>query len=328
MNNSIDISIVVPVLNEAENIRLLWQRGNAALKPLQLQVEWIFVNDGSTDRSKDEILKMVQLHPRTYFIDLSRNFGHQIAVTAGLEAAKGSAVVIMDADLQDPPELLPTLWQKLRSGYEVVYARRKIRPGESWFKLWTAKWFYRILAKITSVPIPLDVGDFRIMDRCIVEVLKKMPESHKFIRGQVAWAGFNQTYITYERNERMHGSTGYSWSKMFRFAMDGITAFSDIPLRIVTYFGLIVSIVAFILTLYALYARFIIQEYVPGWASLMVTVLFLGGVQMIAVGIIGEYISRIQSDVRSRPLYVVKETNLNYLDPQKENDSGSKIDDR
>ena len=315
MRSSIDLSIVVPVYNEAENVRLLWQRGNAALKPLGLRVEWIFVNDGSTDHSKEEILKMTRVHAHTYFIDLSRNFGHQIAVTAGIEAAIGSAVVIMDADLQDPPELLPELWQKLRSGYEVVYARRKIREGESWLKLWTAKWFYRILAKITSVPIPLDVGDFRIMDKCIVDVLRSMPERHKFIRGQVAWAGFNQTYISYERNERMHGESGYSWGKMIRFAMDGITAFSDIPLRIVTYFGLMVSVVAFILTLYALYARFIIKDYVPGWASLMVTILFLGGVQMIAVGIIGEYISRIQSDVRSRPLYVVKDSNLKEVKP-------------
>lgn len=310
MEDPIQLSIVVPVHNEEDNVRVLWQRGNAALKSQGLTYEWIFVNDGSSDQTLHRIREMAALQDHTHFIDFSRNFGHQIAVTAGMEFSRGEAVVIIDGDLQDPPELIPTLWQKLKEGYEVIYAQRKAREGESGLKKITAKWFYRLMAGITPVPIPIDTGDFRIMDRKIVDVLLQMPEQHKFIRGQVAWAGFRQTCIQYDREERFRGSTSYSWAKMVRFALDGITAFSDIPLRLVTYFGFAVSMVAFLIGLYALYARFISMDYVPGWASLMITILFLGGVQMIGIGIIGEYVSRIQSDVRKRPLYIVKETNM------------------
>ncbi len=308
----IDLSIVVPVYNEEDSIRLLWQRGQAALKTLSIDVEWIFVNDGSTDRSLHIIKDMCKVDAQTHFIDFSRNFGHQIAVTAGLEYAKGKAVVIIDADLQDPPELMIELYKKHKAGYEVVYAKRKDRYGESWLKKMTAKLYYRTMSRISAVTIPIDTGDYRIMDRKVVDVIINMPEQHKFVRGQVAWTGFNQTFVEYNREERFAGESGYTWSQMIRFAIDGITAFSDIPLRLVSYFGIIVSFVAFLLGLYALYARFISMDYVPGWASLMITILFLGGVQMIGIGIIGEYISRIQSDVRHRPLYVVKETNISH----------------
>lgn len=310
MSSEIQLSIVVPVFNEADNIRLLWQRGNAALKNLGIRYEWIFVNDGSTDHSLKRILEMTELHADTKYIDFSRNFGHQIAVTAGLEFSRGKAVVIIDGDLQDPPELIVKLWERYQEGFEVVYAQRVMREGESWLKKVTARWFYRIMKGITPFPIPIDTGDFRIMDRKVVDVLMAMPERHKFIRGQVAWVGFRQTSLPYSRKERNSGATSYSWGKMVRFALDGITAFSDIPLRLVTYIGFAVSVIAFVLGLYALYSRFISQDYVPGWASLMITILFLGGVQMIGIGIIGEYISRIQSDVRQRPLYIIRQSNV------------------
>jgi len=310
MSQSIDLSIVVPVFNEADNIRLLWQRGNAALKDLGIKYEWVFVNDGSTDQSLKRILEMAELHEHTRYIDFSRNFGHQIAVTAGLEHSKGESVVLIDGDLQDPPELIPELWHRYQEGYEVVFAQRVSRDGESFLKKATASVFYRIMKGITPFPIPIDTGDFRIMDRKVVNVLLAMPERHKFIRGQVAWAGFRQTSLPYTRKERNSGATSYSWGQMVRFALDGITAFSDIPLRLVSYIGFAVSLIAFLLGLYALYSRFIAQDYVPGWASLMITILFLGGVQMIGIGIIGEYISRIQSDVRKRPLYVIRNSNI------------------
>jgi dolichol-phosphate mannosyltransferase len=244
------------------------------------------------------------------FINFSRNFGHQIAVTAGLDASKGEQVVIIDADLQDPPELIAQMRAKMKEGYEVVYARRNKRKGESFLKRWTAKMFYRLLAKITSIEIPLDTGDFRIMDRKIVDVLKQMPEQQKFLRGQISWAGFRQTYITYDRDQRNAGATGYTYKKMMRFALDGITSFSNWPLKVATISGFVVSGITFLIALYALYSRFVTKDYVPGWTSLILAVLFIGGVQLITIGIIGEYISRLSANVRNRPLYVVNDTNV------------------
>jgi dolichol-phosphate mannosyltransferase len=219
-------------------------------------------------------------------------------------------VCIIDADLQDPPELIMDMYHKMRhEGYEVVYARRARRKGESWFKLWSAKWFYRILARITTVEIPVDTGDFRIMDRCVVNVLKQMPEQDKYIRGQISWIGFRQTYVEYERQERNAGETGYTFRKMMRLALNGITGFSNFPLRLVTMFGFAVSFIAFVVAMYALYSRFVTGNFVPGWASLIIAVLFLGGVQLLSLGIIGEYLARVNSNVRNRPLYIVRETN-------------------
>jgi dolichol-phosphate mannosyltransferase len=218
--------------------------------------------------------------------------------------------VIIDADLQDPPELITSLYTKLNEGFDVVYAKRISRKGETWLKRQTASWFYRMLKKITNVEIPLDTGDFRIMTRKIVDILKTMPERHKFLRGQIAWVGFNQSFLEYEREERMAGSTGYTYQKMLRFALDGITAFSDLPLKIVTWIGFLVSFVAFLVILFALYSRFILNDYEKGWTSLILCVLFIGGIQMIAIGIIGEYLSRMNTDIRQRPLYIIKESNL------------------
>ncbi|NNE30389.1 MAG: glycosyltransferase family 2 protein [Saprospiraceae bacterium] len=305
-----DISVVIPTYNEEENIPLLYNRLKSTVSDLGLSHEFIFVNDGSRDRSMQQVRQLSTQDPAVKFVDFSRNFGHQIAVTAGLDHSSGDSVVIIDADLQDPPEVIADLYKKMKEGYEVVYAKRASREGESWLKKWTAKSFYRILGKLTNIKIPVDTGDFRIVDRRVVELLKEMPEQNKYLRGQIAWMGFNQTFISYDRKERYAGETGYNYRKMFRFAIDGVTAFSDIPLKIVSYFGLIVSGFAFVVMIFALYARFILKDYEPGWTSLILSVLFIGGVQMIAIGIIGEYLSRINTNIRNRPLYIVRDSNL------------------
>ncbi|MCB0707673.1 MAG: glycosyltransferase family 2 protein [Saprospiraceae bacterium] len=306
----IDISIVIPIYNEEANIQLLYDRLSGVLGEMGKSYELMFVNDGSKDRSLALIKDLASKYPEVRYLDFSRNFGHQIAVTAGLDRVEGEAVVIIDADLQDPPELIPDMYARMKDGFEVVYARRKSRKGESWFKRATAKWFYRVLARITSVEIPVDTGDFRIMDRKILDVLKQMPEKNKYLRGQIAWIGFRQTYIEYERQERHAGETGYTFRKMLRFALDGITGFSDFPLKIVTYFGFLVTAFAFFVAIYVLYSRFVSGNYVQGWSSLMISLLFIGGVQMIAIGIIGEYLSRMNTNVRNRPLYIIRETNV------------------
>ncbi len=311
---TMEISVIIPVYNEEDNIHMLHKRLSEVMQQLEVSYELVFVNDGSQDNSIALIKALSKQHPEVRYIDFSRNFGHQIAVTAGLDKTSGNAVVIIDADLQDPPELIIEMYQKMQEGYQVVYAKRKKRSGESWFKLWTAKVFYRLLSRITSISIPVDTGDFRIMDQKIVEILREMPEKNKYLRGQISWIGFNQTYIEYDRQQRNSGETGYTVSKMLRFALDGITGFSDFPLKVVTYFGFIVSLFASFVMLYALYARFISQDYQPGWASLMVVILFIGGVQMIAIGIIGEYLSRMNTNIRNRPLYIVRDTNLDHED--------------
>lgn len=305
-----DISVIIPAYNEEANINMLHDRLSKVLQQITSNYEMIFINDGSRDRTMVLIKELARQFPQVKYIDFSRNFGHQIAVTAGLDKASGEAIVIIDADLQDPPELIVEMHKKLKEGFEVVYAKRRKRKGESLFKLWTAKVFYRILGKITSISIPVDTGDFRIIDRKIVHILRQMPEKNKFLRGQISWIGYNQTFVEYDRDERLAGETSYPFSKMLRFALDGITAFSDLPLKIVTYFGFFVSGVAFLVMIYALYSRFLTSDYEPGWTSLIISVLFIGGIQMIAIGIIGEYLSRMNHNIRNRPLYIIKDSNL------------------
>jgi polyisoprenyl-phosphate glycosyltransferase len=309
-----ELSIIIPIFNEESNIFMLHQRLTNVMQRLDLPYELLFVNDGSDDNSLAILKGLAATDANVKFLDFSRNFGHQIAVSAGLEHCEGQKIVIIDADLQDPPELIFDLYQKMKEGFEVVYARRSSRKGESWLKRQTAAWFYRLLKRITSVEIPVDTGDFRIMDRKIVEIIKAMPERHKFLRGQIAWIGFRQSFVTYERDERNAGTTGYTYQKMLRFALDGITAFSDFPLKIVTWFGFFVSFITFLVILFAIYSRFILKDFVQGWTSLMISVLFIGGVQMIAIGIIGEYLSRMNTDIRKRPLYIVKESNLTEME--------------
>ncbi|MBK6640940.1 MAG: glycosyltransferase family 2 protein [Bacteroidetes bacterium] len=303
-----ELSIIIPIYNEEGNIDKLFSRLNQVIQKLNLnEVEYIFINDGSKDRSLELIKGLAKRESSVKYINLSRNFGHQIAVSAGLDNSKGDAVVIIDADLQDPPELIEDLYKKLRDGNEVVYAKRRSRQGEGAMKKFTAKLFYRILRNVTSINIPVDTGDFRIIDRKIVDVLKNMPEQQKFLRGQISWIGFNQTYVEYDRDERYAGKTGYTYKKMARLALDGITSVSNFPLKFATIAGFIVSGISFFMILYALYSRFISKDYEPGWTSLMLAVLFIGGIQLIGIGIIGEYISRMSANIRNRPLYIIQD---------------------
>ncbi|HNL85448.1 MAG TPA: glycosyltransferase family 2 protein [Chitinophagales bacterium] len=304
-----EISVVIPVYNEEGNLRALYKRLSTVLSSLTADFEMIFVNDGSTDNSI-EIIRELSQDKKVKYLDFSKNFGHQIAAFAGLEHATGNAVVIIDADLQDPPELITELYQKMQEGYDVVYAKRQERDGETWHKKLTAKWFYRLINNLSEVEIPLDTGDFRIMSSRIKDIIISLPERNKFLRGQIAWTGFNQTYVLYNRAERMQGKSNYTYSKMFRFAFDGITSFSNFPLRLATYLGFIVSLVAFVVIVYTLYQKYFGIDTVPGWSSTMVSILFLGGVQLICLGIIGEYLGRIMDNVKQRPLYLIKETNI------------------
>ncbi len=304
------LSIVIPIYNEEGNIDSLINRLRTVIAKMNITCEYIFVNDGSKDCSIQLIKNLASADPSVKYIDFSRNFGHQIAVSAGLDLAAGNRVAIIDADLQDPPELIIDMFAKMDEGFEVVYAKRKHRVGESWLKKFTAKVFYRILKSITSVKIPVDTGDFRIIDRKVVDVLKQMPEHNKFLRGQISWIGFNQTYVTYDRDVRQSGSTGYTYKKMIRLALDGITSFSNFPLKVASICGFVVSGIAFLVMIYALYARYITKDYVEGWTSTIISVLFLGGIQLISIGIIGEYISRLSENARNRPLYIINETNI------------------
>lgn len=301
------LSVVIPVFNEQENVLVLFERLVKSLVPMEFsEVELVFVDDGSQDRTVEIVKGLRHDKLNICLIELSRNFGHQLAVTAGIDNCKGDLVVIIDADLQDPPELIPEMVVKIESGYDVVYAKRKARKGESVLKKATAKWFYRVLSRITSVEIPIDTGDFRVITRRVVEVLKQMPEREKFLRGQIAWIGFSQTFVEYDRDQRNAGDSGYTWSKMIGFALDGITSFSNFPLKVATISGFVMSFISFLLMLYALYSRFVLKVYEPGWTSLMLSVLFIGGIQLVAIGIMGEYIGRIGNNVKQRPLYIVK----------------------
>ncbi len=305
-----EISIVVPLYNEEKNIRLMHDRLVSSILKITSNFEIIYVNDGSNDNSFLELLKLSNEDERVKYINFSRNFGHQIAVTAGLDYSKGAAVVIIDGDLQDPPEVIPEMYVLYKEGFEVVYGQRLIRKGESFLKKITAKYFYRILKKITNINIPVDTGDFRLIDRKIVNDLKNMPEQNKFLRGQIAWLGYRQTSIFFERDERKFGETGYPFSKMLKFALDGITGFSDVPLQFVTKTGIFISFISFLVILYAIFSHFILERTITGWTSLIISSMFIGGVQLISVGIIGEYISRINKNVQNRPLYIVSETNV------------------
>jgi polyisoprenyl-phosphate glycosyltransferase len=305
----VDISVVIPVYNEQQSIRELYSRLKNTVGAISGNHEFIFVNDGSKDGSFAEIFSLSQTDDKVFFINLSRNFGHQVAVTAGLDACRGQAVVIIDSDLQDPPELIGELYQKYSEGYEVVYAKRLERKGDSYFKKVTAKLFYRILKKMTSINIPLDTGDYRLIDRKLVEYLKQMPEQNKFLRGQIAWLGFRQTEVLFNREQRKFGKTAYSFSKMLHLALDGITSFSDKPLSLVSRLGFAISLFSFIIILIAIYSHFILDRTITGWTSLIISSMFIGGVQLFSIGIIGEYIGRINKNVLNRPLYIIDTSN-------------------
>jgi len=304
------ISIIAPIFNEVENIPVLYERIHDVMEAISETWELLLVNDGSSDGSLEAIDALYERDPgHIRVIHFARNFGHQIAVTAGMDYACGDAVVLIDADLQDPPEVIAQLIEKWREGYEVVYAIRAQREGESWFKLATASFFYRMLYKITDVKIPLDTGDFRLMDRKVVEAVDAMREHSRFIRGMVSWVGFKQTGVEYTRAARYSGTTKYPLRKMLRFAWDGITGFSYFPLQLATYLGFVIAGISLVAILIVIYLRiFTSTEPLYGQATTLVTVLFLGGIQLISLGIIGEYLGRIYNEVKNRPLYIVHNT--------------------
>ncbi len=309
-NAAATLSIVVPLYNEAANVEELLRRLRAVVGGLTTPPaawELILVDDGSRDATLPKLLDAAAADPHLRIISLSRNFGHQIAATAGLDAASGDAVVLMDGDLQDPPELIEAFLRKFREGYDVVYATRRRRAGESRFKLFTAALFYRIIRRLTNVSIPVDTGDFRLMSRRVVAALRGSRERHRFIRGLVSWVGYRQTGIEYDRAERFSGASKYPFSKMLKFAVDGITAFSEIPLRLATWFGFVVSAVAFVVGLFEIGLRIFTGYNLPGYTSTIFAILFLGVVQLITIGILGEYIGRVYDEIKGRPLYLVAE---------------------
>lgn len=311
MHNKL-ISIVVPMYYEEKVADECYKRLKKVMNDNNINYEFIFVNDGSKDKTFEILNKIAEEDNNTKIISFSRNFGHQIAVTAGVDKAKGDAVIVIDADLQDPPELIPKMIDLWNEGYKVVYAKRKKRKGESFFKLFTAGMFYRILDKMTDIDIPLDTGDFRLMDRDVVNVLKTMKENNRFVRGMVSWVGFKQTPIEYERDERFAGETKYPLKKMIKFASDGIISFSAKPLKLMGSLGVFCVSVSLIIFLYALIRKLTNDvNVVSGWASIMTAVTFLGGVQLLSISVLGEYIGRIYDESKGRPLYIIeKEVNI------------------
>lgn len=301
------LSVVVPCYNEQEVIAVTHERLSAALDAIEPSYEIIYVDDGSRDRTAELLHMIQQSAPRVRFIRLSRNFGHQIAVSAGIEYARGQAVVLIDADLQDPPEVIADMVVKWREGYHVVYGQRAERAGESRFKLATARAFYRLINRLSEVPIPLDTGDFRLMDRSVVDALGRMKEKHRLLRAMVSWVGYRQTAVPYARAERFAGESKYPLRKMVTLALDGIVSFSAVPLKIVTSVGLAFSALSVIGILYAIVLRLWTDNWVPGWTILFIAVMLIGGLQFIFLGVMGEYIGRIYSEAKNRPLYLVME---------------------
>lgn len=303
------VSIVVPCFNEeaviGETIRRL---KNATGEISGCRFEFLLVDDGSKDTTRKLLRDLAAEDTRIKVLGFSRNFGHQVAVSAGIDYAQGDAVVLIDADLQDPPEMIEEMIRLWSGGYDVVYATRTERPGETAFKRHTARAFYRLLNRLSDVPIPLDTGDFRLMSRKVVDAIKAMPERDRFIRGMVSWVGFKQVALPYRREERFAGESKYPLRKMLRFASDGIMSFSLKPLRLSISLGLISSALAFAGIVYALFVRLMTNAWVEGWAGIFIAILFIGGVQLVTVGILGEYVGRIYNEVKRRPMYLVEET--------------------
>ena len=300
-------SIIVPVFNEAETLPVLFPRIRDVMDKTGEPWELVVIDDGSRDASAEIMRKEAAADPRIRPVIFARNFGHQIAVTAGLDYSRGDAVIIIDADLQDPPEVILEMIARWRKGFEVVYGVRIDRVGETWFKLWTAKLFYRLIYRITDVNIPLDTGDFRLMDRKVVDVMNQMRERHRFLRGMSSWVGFNQTGVEYKREARYAGETKYPLRKMLKFASDAITGFSYLPLQIATYLGFISAGISILAIPVVIILRASGSQSFSGQASTLLAVLFLGGVQLISLGILGEYIGRLYDQAKGRPLYIVRD---------------------
>ena len=303
----ITYSIIAPIYNEIDNLPELHRRVKEVMDSSGESWELILVDDGSTDGSTERIRELAQKDKTVRPVIFARNFGHQVAITAGWDYARGDAVIIIDADLQDPPEVILELAQKWKEGYEVVYAVRAEREGESWFKKFTAAMFYRIIYSITDVKIPVDTGDFRLMDRKVVDVLKKMKERHRFPRGMSAWVGFRQIGVTYKRAARVAGVTKYPFRKMLKLALNAITGFSYFPLQVATYFGFVSAGVSIFAIPVVVALRLAGSHFFEGQTTTLISVLFLGGVQLISLGILGEYIGRLYDEAKGRPLYIVRE---------------------
>ena len=305
---AITLSIVVPLYCEESNLDHLFKRLERVLDDLALSYEIVCVDDGSRDSTLQGLNNHHQRNSRIKVVALSRNFGKELALTAGIDYAVGAAVVPIDADLQDPPELIGALVDKWREGYDVVYARRRSRQGESWLKKMTANNFYRVMERMSNVPIPRDTGDFRLLDRRVVDVLKCLPERTRFMKGLFAWVGYRQTEVAYDRDARHSGETKWNYWRLWNFAIDGITSFSLAPLRVWSYVGISFAVLSLLYGSFLILRTLISGSDVPGYASLMVAVLFLGGVQMISLGVLGEYLGRVYEEVKGRPLYLVRDT--------------------
>jgi len=304
------LCVIVPGLNEAENLRLLYNELVRVLGRHEWELEIIFVDDGSTDNTVELCRNLNQTDPRFQYVSLSRNFGHQRALTAGLDVAVGDAVVIIDADLQDPPEVVLEMIDLWRQGVDVAYGQRRSREGETFFKKTTAKLFYRLLATLSGTMITADTGDFRLMDMRVLEQLRNLREQSRFMRGLVSWLGFEQKPVYYDRKPRHAGTTKYPFLRMVRFAWDGIATFSAMPLRIGTFLGSMMSLAAFVFAAYLVLREILFRDFVPGWASIMVAVVGIGGVQLLVIGIVGEYLAKAFEEVKHRPLYIIRQSSL------------------
>jgi len=301
-------SVVVPMYNEELVAEVTYKRLKEVMDTIEDKYEIIFVNDGSRDKTLDILTSICEQDSNVKLIDFSRNFGHQLAITAGMDFAEGDTISVIDGDLQDPPELIPQMIKKWKEGYDVVYGKRLKRKGETFFKKFTAKMFYRFLNKMTDVDIPVDTGDFRLIDRRVCEALKQVNERNRYIRGLVSWLGFKQTFIEFNREERFAGVTKYPLKKMIKFATDAIISFSFKPLRLASYTGIMLSFFSFIYLLVVLYQKLFTDSPIAGWASTMAVSLFFNGIVLLMLGIIGEYIGRIYDEAKGRPLYLVKNT--------------------
>ncbi|MED3977600.1 glycosyltransferase family 2 protein [Priestia megaterium] len=307
MSSIVKYSIVVPVYNEEEVIHETYRRLTEVMRSTKEAYELLFVNDGSRDRTAEIIKEYSEQDPTVVLLDFARNFGHQIAITAGMDYARGEAVVVIDADLQDPPELILEMIEKWKKGFDVVYAKRTKRKGETYFKKQTAAMFYRFLRAMTDIDIPLDTGDFRLLDRKVCNQMNSIQEKNRFVRGLVSWVGFKQIAVEYERDERLAGESKYPLKKMLKLSMDGITSFSYKPLKLASYAGVTLSGIGFIYLLVVLYLKLFTDSTITGWASLIVIQLFFSGIILIILGMIGEYIGRIYDETKNRPLYIVRE---------------------
>jgi len=304
----IKYSVVVPLYNEEEVLQETYKRLTDVMRQTNESYELVFVNDGSRDRTAEIAAELCDRDWHVKFIQFSRNFGHQIAISAGMDYAEGQAIIVIDADLQDPPEVILEMIAEWKQGYDVVYGKRLVRKGETYFKKVTASMFYRLLRRMTSVDIPVDTGDFRLIDRKVCDVLKGLKEKNRFVRGLVSWAGFRQKSVEYVREERWAGETKYPLKKMIRFALDGITSFSHKPLKVASYLGVSLSFFSFVYLLIVLYQKIFTSTTITGWSSILAVNLFFNGIILMILGVMGEYIGRVYDESKGRPLYIVSET--------------------